>query len=149
MFAPLWEIKLLRTGKYGEERREKRPNRGGTPGEKAETGRKSGRKATPGGTPSVEAATGRNAGRSDQNGEKRREKRTTGRDRGGEKNDGERPGRTRFGLGKTGRGRGQNEQNDVLPAFVPTIPVRWGHAPMMEATESAAVEFHEIQWRSG
>ena len=92
MFAPLWEIKLLRTGKYGEERREKRPNRGGTPGEKAETGRKSGRKATPGGTPSVEAATGRNAGRSDQNGEKRREKRTTGRDRGEQGLDSEKRG---------------------------------------------------------
>ena len=82
MFLSFWEIELLRTRECREEHREKRPKRGGTPGEWAETERNSGRKAESGRNAGRRDEPGRNAGRNGRTGEKHREKWPMGRDRG-------------------------------------------------------------------
>ena len=96
-----------RKGRNGEEHKENGLRRGETLGER----------------PNLEGTPAEETNRGETRGEMAKPGRNTGRNgRWGET--GENRGRTRFGLGKSGRGRGQNEQTDVLPAFVPSIPVR-------------------------
>ena len=111
----LWEIELFRTSESWDEHREKRPDPGETPGEKADRQELREKNPNPGRTPGEKAEPGRNPGRKAGTREKRREKRPTGRKPGEPGCDSESPGE---GRDKTSKMTFSRPLSQVFPCGV-------------------------------